>query len=78
MALTGQGVLKSLRPVNRRLYDFSVSADGRQLTITETDLELDGQVRLELLAVEADGSCGQWGAELPVCLRELYSHWFCR
>ncbi|GLC47557.1 hypothetical protein PLESTB_000000900 [Pleodorina starrii] len=76
VALASDGVMRSLRPVGGRMYDFEVSADGQRLAIVESDPR-DG-TRLELLDVGPDGSCGLWGAELPLLLRLLYSHWLCR
>ncbi|PNH12760.1 hypothetical protein TSOC_000242, partial [Tetrabaena socialis] len=73
---TGVGVMQALRPVYGRLYDFQLSADGQQLTITEVDREQD--VQLELLDGGSDHACCEWGAELPVRLRKLYSHWLNR
>ncbi|GLC47559.1 hypothetical protein PLESTB_000001100 [Pleodorina starrii] len=76
VALATDGVMRSLRPVEGRMYDFEVSADGQRLAIVENDPR-DG-TRLELLDVGPDSSCGLWGAELPLSLRLLYSHWLCR
>ncbi|PNH12759.1 hypothetical protein TSOC_000243 [Tetrabaena socialis] len=73
---TGVGVMQALRPMYGRLYDFQLSADGQQLTIIEVDKEHG--VQLELLDGGSDYACGKWGAELPVRLRELHSHWLNR
>ncbi|EFJ48301.1 hypothetical protein VOLCADRAFT_104794 [Volvox carteri f. nagariensis] len=76
VALASDGVMRALRPVQQRLYDFAVSADGQRLAISETDFELGS--RLELLDAGPKGACGGWGAELPLSLRTLHSHWLSR
>ncbi|EFJ48407.1 hypothetical protein VOLCADRAFT_91060 [Volvox carteri f. nagariensis] len=75
VALASDGVMRALRPVQQRLYDFAVSADGQRLAISETDRRGS---RLELLDAGPNGACGGWGAELPVSLRALHSHWLNR
>ncbi|WIA08443.1 hypothetical protein OEZ85_007880 [Tetradesmus obliquus] len=78
VSVTQAGVWQTLRPINGRLYDFHWSASGRagsaasQLVIEEVEAATGD--RLQLLDVGEDGSC--WGAELPVMLQQLYSHWY--
>ncbi|KAG2492072.1 hypothetical protein HYH03_009568 [Edaphochlamys debaryana] len=67
---------QSLRPVNGRLYEFTSGQGIRSLVVTEVDVERE--VRLELLDVGEGHGCGEWGKQLPPRLRELYSHWLCR
>ncbi|PNH10973.1 hypothetical protein TSOC_002217 [Tetrabaena socialis] len=76
VAFTGMGALQTLRPVRGRLYDFLLSGADQALTVTEVDVGRG--VRLELLDAGTDCACGSWGAQLPVRLRELHSHWLCR
>ncbi|WIA28503.1 hypothetical protein OEZ86_011046 [Tetradesmus obliquus] len=82
VSVTQAGVWQTLRPINGRLYDFHWSASGRagsaasQLVIEEVEAATGD--RLQLLDVGEDGSCGCWGAELPVMLQQLYSHWYHR
>jgi hypothetical protein len=85
VAKTKQGELRTIKAVHGRCYVFYLAAaaaqgDQQQLVITELDTTQAGQpeLQLELLDVGSDGRCGQWGQQLPVRLRELYSHWFCR
>lgn len=82
VAVTSDGVYKTLRPIQGRHYDFwfagseAAGSNAAQLVIEELD-DASGQ-RLQLLDVGADGRCGAWGCQLPVRLRALYSHWLCR
>ncbi|KXZ49831.1 hypothetical protein GPECTOR_19g282 [Gonium pectorale] len=84
VALGADGVMRALRPVRGRYYDFRISdgggsgGGGGELTITEEERKGDRLLRLELLDVGEDGSCGGWGAQLPERLRRLHSHWLCR
>jgi hypothetical protein len=74
VTLTDDGVRQTTSRVRGRLYEFSMDATGA-LVVVETD---DQGHRMELLDVGDDQGCGEWGAELPVRLRELHSHWLCR
>eukprot|EP00798_Chlamydomonas_sp_ICE-L_P016369 gene16369-22571_t len=78
VAKTSTGVLQTLKPVKGHMYNFSMV--GGTVVVTE---EVAGQGRhssLELLDVGnvATAPCELWGAELPVRIRQLYSHWLCR
>eukprot|EP00798_Chlamydomonas_sp_ICE-L_P004010 gene4010-14090_t len=78
MAKTSTGVLQTLKPVKGHIYNFSMV--GGTLVVTE---EVAGQGRhssLELLDVGdvRTAPCTPWGAELPVRIRQLHSHWLCR
>ncbi|MEW5310745.1 MAG: hypothetical protein WDW38_002512 [Sanguina aurantia] len=75
VAADSRGVLQTVKPVGGCYYDFFLAAAG-VLVVTEVD-RLRG-VELELLDVGRDGLCGSWGAQLPVRLREMHSHWVCR
>lgn len=41
-------------------------------------IDSQNHVKLELMDVGSDGKCGQWGTDLPIRLKQLYSHWLCR
>mmetsp|Transcript_13081 Transcript_13081/g.38023 ORF Transcript_13081/g.38023 Transcript_13081/m.38023 type:complete len:815 (+) Transcript_13081:3697-6141(+) len=74
VARTNTGVLQTTKPYAGRLYDFIIEGDN--LRINETDIEQD--VELQLLDVGSDGSCSDWGPDLPDRLKELHSHWIDR
>jgi hypothetical protein len=91
VAATKEGVMKTIRAIKGRHYDFfavAASEGGggqqQQLVVVEVErLAAGGGVqvleeRLELLDVGEGSSCGAWGRELPVRLRELHSHWLSR
>ncbi|KAG1659824.1 hypothetical protein FOA52_003767 [Chlamydomonas sp. UWO 241] len=71
---TSDGVLRTTKAFAGSLYDFL--CEGSRLSITEIDIQQG--VELELLDVGTDGSCGEWGKQLPKRLRELHSHWLAR
>jgi hypothetical protein len=85
-----QGELRTIKAVHGRYYTFYLAAAAdsssqlqqQHLVITELDITQQEagrqQLELELLDVEAGCSCGSWGNQLPVRLRELCSHWLCR
>jgi hypothetical protein len=70
VTLTDSGVRRIISPVRGCFYEFSMDATGG-LVVVEID---NCGRRMEAL----DQGCGEWGAELPVRLRELHSHWLCR
>ncbi len=70
------GTLRTLRPIHGRVYAFTLDGEG-ELKIDERDPE-QGGVTLQLLDPGQDFDCGDWGGELPVRMRELHSHWYCR
>lgn len=87
------GVRRTVGPVAGRNYEFWLAGkDSSQLVVIEEavlpGLEGDGGAasgdaagrkrRMQLLHVGADCSGGGWGAELPVRLLELHSHWLDR
>lgn len=72
--VAGSGVYQTTRPVRKRFYEFSLAKDG-DLVIVEID---ERGNKLQLLDVGENCGCGAWGQQLPVRLRELYSHWLCR
>jgi hypothetical protein len=93
VAKTMQGELRTIKAVHGRYYTFYLAAAAaaaagsssqlqHQLVITELDTtqQKSGrqQLELELLDVGADCSCGAWGSQLPIRLREMCSHWLCR
>jgi hypothetical protein len=92
VARSDDGVLRALRPVGGRLYDFlhvpgaatgSSSSSGAaqgagHLRVIEWEPREGGGVALELLNTGAEDDCAGWGGGLPVRLRRLYSHWLCR
>lgn len=65
------GVYETANHVEGRFYQFF--HDGENLHVTEID-KISNQ-RLELLD---SYKSSLWGSELPVRLRKLHSHWFCR
>jgi hypothetical protein len=71
---TASGVWRTISPVRECFYEFSVDSKGG-LVVVEIDSR---QHHLQLLDVGKDEKCGEWGAELPVRLRRLHSHWLCR
>jgi hypothetical protein len=82
---TADGQLETIRPIEGRFYRFNlVLTDGNtgpgQLVITELDpTQPDcGLLELQLLDTGAGDSCAGWGDQLPVRLREMHSHWYCR
>lgn len=86
---TADNQLQTIRPIQGRFYRFHLAdqaagscSDSKdaQLVITEVDATQPrfGALDLELLDAGPDSACGAWGAELPVHLRELYSHWLDR
>eukprot|EP00798_Chlamydomonas_sp_ICE-L_P016734 gene16734-23004_t len=60
------------------MYNFSMV--GGTLVVTEELAGQGHQSHLELLDVGdvKTAPCGLWGAELPVRIRQLHSHWLCR
>jgi hypothetical protein len=83
--------LRTLKAAHGRYYHFylaparsassgSVQQQAELLVITEVDRSLPGSstMELELLDVGEECTCKPWGDQLPVSLRELYSHWLCR
>ena len=60
---------RTISPVQGCFYEFSVAPSG-SLGVVEVDSQ---GLRLQLLEPG-----GAWGAELPVRLRELHSHWLSR
>lgn len=82
---TADGQLETIRPIEGRFYRFNLvpagdSTQPGQLVITELDPTQQGAGRLELQLLDpgADHGCAGWGADLPVRLREMHSHWYCR
>ena len=65
---------RTISPVAGRYYEFSLASDG---SLGVVELDGDGH-RLQLLDPGEGAACGSWGAELPVRLRELHSHWLSR
>jgi hypothetical protein len=77
VGVTGAGALRTVRPLAGCLYEFFVRPNG-QLRVTEMERDAGGNTHaLELLDGTAAGVAA-WGAQLPVRLRELHSHWLCR
>lgn len=74
---TAEGVQQTLCPIGSRFYDFYLSPTGL-LLVQELPADRDQSCMFELLDVGAGCTCGPWGSELPVRLRELHSHWVCR
>ncbi|KAL4428607.1 hypothetical protein ABPG77_008919, partial [Micractinium sp. CCAP 211/92] len=80
------GVRRTVGPVAGRNYEFWLAGkDSSQLVVIEETvlpgLEGNGasrKRRMQLLDVGKDCSGGGWGAELPVRLLELHSHWLDR
>ena len=79
VAVTKKGVRQTIKPIKGKFYDFYL-ADGQQQSSELIVVEVDRAraQRLQLLDVGVDGGYGEWGKELPVRLRELYSHWLSR
>lgn len=90
----GSGQLQTIRPIQGCFYRFnlvqpptSTAAGGQsqpgspgQLVITELDptQASHGELALELLDPGPQEACAGWGQELPLRLRQLYSHWLDR
>ncbi|KAK3247008.1 hypothetical protein CYMTET_43477 [Cymbomonas tetramitiformis] len=70
----GDGVCRTTQPIAGRLYTF-LHCEGR-LAITEIDTD-HGNLASDLLDGTPEGVM-QWGSQLPLRLRALYSHWYCR
>eukprot|EP00798_Chlamydomonas_sp_ICE-L_P027658 gene27658-7296_t len=70
--------MRTLKPVKGHMYSFSMV--GGTLVVTEEVAGQGHQTSLELLDVgDVDTApCEPWGAELPVRIRQLHSHWLCR
>ena len=75
VAVTEKGVRETIKPLKGKYYDFYLAV-GQKLIVVEVDRARDQ--RLQLLDVGVDGGCGEWGKELPVRFRKLYSHWLSR
>ena len=78
VSVTGAGALRTARPLTGCIYEFFMGPSGR-LDVKELLLNSEDAAPhvLELLDGTPDG-IAEWGAELPIRLRELYSHWLCR
>ena len=77
VCVTGAGALRTVRPLAGWLYEFFMHSDGK-LSVKELPQKSeDAAPVLELLDGTPDG-VAEWGAELPIRLRELHSHWLCR
>jgi hypothetical protein len=74
VTVTAGGVRRAISPVRGRFYEFAMGPDGG-LVVVEED---ERQNRTQLLDVGKEQRCEEWGGELPVRLRELYSHWLSR
>ena len=78
--MTASGALRTARPLAGYFYEFLLPRSGGHLGVTEIRQKRPGERdsqedRLALL----DGTAAQaWGADLPVRLRELHSHWLSR
>jgi hypothetical protein len=78
VAVTKQGVRQTIKPIKGRFYDFYLADGGQASELVVVEVDKDRGQRLQLLDVGVDGKCGEWGKELPVRLRRLYSHWLSR
>jgi hypothetical protein len=74
VTVASSGVWRTTSPVGGCFYEFSTEPGGG-LVVVEID---EQQHILQLLDVGEGQCCGEWGAELPVRLRELHSHWLDR
>eukprot|EP00798_Chlamydomonas_sp_ICE-L_P016685 gene16685-22945_t len=77
---TNTGALKTLKPVKGHQYTFTPPTKGGPLVVTEEASVQGHHSCLELLNVGdvETAPCEPWGAELPVRIRQLHSHWLCR
>jgi hypothetical protein len=78
VAVTKEGVRQTIKPVKGRFYDFYMADRQQQSELVVEEVDRSRGQRLQLLDVGVDGRCGEWGEELPVRLREQYSHWLSR
>ena len=69
--------LRTMRPSHGFYYSFCLdSLDNSTLTVTEEDPKNDSElVLLDSCCLPNEGS---WGYDLPIILKENYSHWYCR
>jgi hypothetical protein len=76
--VTDAGALRTVRPLAGWVYEFFMHRDGK-LFVKELPPQKseDAASELELMDGTPDG-IAEWGAELPIRLRELHSHWLCR
>jgi hypothetical protein len=74
VTVAASSVWKTTSPVGGCFYEFSMEPGGGLVVV-----EIDEQQRImQLMDVGEGQCCGEWGAELPVRLRELHSHWLDR
>jgi hypothetical protein len=78
VAVTKEGVRQTIKAIKGRFYDFYLADMEQQSELVVVEVDKRRGQRLQLLDVGMDGECGQWGKELPIMLRELYSHWLSR
>ena len=78
-----QGTIKTVMPTDNYMYKFTIADKGKRLFIQETEeieienngIKTTNKITLELLD---PSRIETWAPNLPIRLKELYSHWYCR
>ena len=68
-----QNIIKTVMPIKGCMYEFGLQ-DGNLHVVEKDDRT---KVELRLLDSVNLQDKGSWGFELPIILKEKYSHWYC-
>lgn len=77
VALKTSGAFQTVRPIQGCFYEFKLSKSNENCGVYVRELYEKTSHNLELLDGTPNG-INTWGEELPIRLKRMYSHWFCR